>query len=212
VARQVADAAGGTLAGAVTFAGVSGYGERPGSDVVSVNYFGTVHLLELLAPLLAVDGAAAAVAIGSNSSTVTPRIPAALVDACLAGDEPAARSEADEVGGRLAYAASKLAVARWVRRHAPTSEWVGRGINLNVVVPGHVDTPMTQAIRADDVGRVALGRERLPVGRPGSPEEIAAFVAFLLGDGGRFFVGSALYLDGGTDAVVRADDWPSSRP
>ena len=48
----------------------------------------------------------------------------------------------------------------------------------------------------------------IPVGRPGKPEELAAFVAFLLGPDARFFCGSVLFCDGGTNALLRADSQP----
>jgi len=43
----------------------------------------------------------------------------------------------------------------------------------------------------------------------GTPEELAAFVAFLLGPEARFFCGSVIFVDGGTDALMRADDHPT---
>jgi NAD(P)-dependent dehydrogenase (short-subunit alcohol dehydrogenase family) len=49
----------------------------------------------------------------------------------------------------------------------------------------------------------------IPVGRVGTADEVAAFVAYLLGPDARFFCGSVLFLDGGTDALLRADDYPA---
>src|SRR3954452_23305708 len=79
----------GAIDGLVTFAGLAGTSTRPGSTVVSVNYFGTVSLLEGLQPALeaARGKQPAAVAISSNSSTVQPGLPSTLVEACLDGDE-----------------------------------------------------------------------------------------------------------------------------
>ena len=48
-----------------------------------------------------------------------------------------------------------------------------------------------------------------PLGRPGQPVEIAALVALLLSGEGGFFCGSVLYVDGGTDALLRTTDWPA---
>jgi NAD(P)-dependent dehydrogenase (short-subunit alcohol dehydrogenase family) len=204
----VADLAGGVIDGLVTWAGVAGLTEIPGSLLASVNYFGTVALLDGLRPLLAQGDRPAAVAISSNSTTCQPGVPMDVVERCLAGDEPGARAAADAATALMTYPATKLAVARWVRRHAPTADWAGAGITLNVVAPGAVETPMLQATRDDVTIGQFLDAFPVPVGRMGTPEELAAFVRFLLGPDARFFCGSVLFVDGGTDALLRADDVP----
>ena len=90
--------AGTSIDGLVTWAGVAGLSDVPGSLLASVNYFGTVELLKGLRPLLAGGNAPAAVAVSSNSTTCQPGIPLDLVDQCLSGDEAAARASADEAG------------------------------------------------------------------------------------------------------------------
>jgi NAD(P)-dependent dehydrogenase (short-subunit alcohol dehydrogenase family) len=202
----------GAIDGLVTFAGLAGTSTRPGSTVVSVNYFGTVALLEGLRPaLVAARGkAAAAVAISSNSSTVQPGLPGVLVDACLEGDEEEARRLGDELGAPVAYPCSKLAVARWVRRNATKEPWAGEGINLNAIAPGFIETPMTAEIKKDAKIGPLLDQFPIPVGRGGRPEEIAALVAFLLGPEGRFLCGSVVLADGGSEAVLRPDHWPAA--
>jgi NAD(P)-dependent dehydrogenase (short-subunit alcohol dehydrogenase family) len=200
----------GPLGGVATFAGVSGFGGRSGSLVVSINFFGTVEVLDALRPQLSLVGGAA-VAISSNSATTAPGISPELVDACLEGDEDRSRSLADAIGGPGAYAASKLALARWVRRRAPRPEWAGAGISLNAIAPGHVETALTEEMLADPETRSIIERTPLPMGAPAAPEEIAAVAGLLLGDDGRFFCGSVLFVDGGTDAHFRADDYPTAR-
>src|SRR5437660_3766652 len=116
--ERLGEASGGRVDGVVTFAGLGGLPDRPGSLIVSVNYFGTVELLAGLRPLLAAGQDAAAVAISSNSTTCQPDVPLDLVDACLAGDEDEARTIGDRVGAVAAYPATKMALARWVRPHA----------------------------------------------------------------------------------------------
>jgi NAD(P)-dependent dehydrogenase (short-subunit alcohol dehydrogenase family) len=205
----VAARAGDSLDGLVTWAGVAGLTGVPGSLLVSVNYFGTVELLDGLRPLLAAGDRPAAVAISSNSTTCQPGVPADLVELCLAGDEAAAREAADAATSLMAYPASKLAIARWVRRQAPTAGWAGAGITLNAVAPGAVETPMLQATRDDPaIGRF-VDEFPVPVGRKGTADELAAFVEFLLGPDARFFCGSVVFVDGGTDALLRADDAPT---
>jgi NAD(P)-dependent dehydrogenase (short-subunit alcohol dehydrogenase family) len=207
--RRIGELAGGALDGLVTCAGLCGLPDRPGSALVAVNYFGTVDLLARLRPLLAARGGAA-VAISSNSVTTQPGVPRALVDACIAGDEAEARRVGDVHGSILAYPATKIGVARWVRRHAPTPEWIGAGIRLNAIAPGMTDTAMIAEGRRDPTIGPLLDQFPLPIGRMAQPEEMAALLCFLLGPDGRFFVGSLLFNDGGTDALLRADDYPTA--
>jgi len=202
----------GRLDGLVTWAGLAGLTDVPGSLLASVNFFGTVDLLEGLRPLLAMGNQPAAVAISSNSTTCQPGVPADVVGHCLAADEPAARAAADAAGALATYPATKLAVARWVRRNAPTEAWAGVGITLNVVAPGAIETPMLAATRADPTIGQFIDAFPIPVGRKGTAEELAAFVAFLLGPHARFLCGSVLFVDGGTDALLRADDAPVPMP
>lgn len=209
---EVAELAPGRLDGLVTWAGIAGLTDVPGSLLASVNYFGTVELLEGLRPLLAAGAEPAAVAISSNSTTCQPGVPMDVVDRCLAADEAAARRAADAVGALATYPATKLAVARWVRRHAPTDAWAGSGITLNVVAPGAIETPMLAATRADATIGQFIDAFPIPVGRKGTAEEVAAFVGFLLGPQARFLCGSVLFVDGGTDALLRADDAPVPMP
>lgn len=204
----VTDLAPGRLEGVVTWAGVPGLTDVPGSPLVSVNYFGSIRLLEGLRPLLARGDQPAAVAISSNSTTCQPGVPTSVVDHCLDDDEPGARTAADAAGAIATYPATKLAVARWVRRHATGDDWAGAGITLNVVAPGAIETPMLDATRADATIGQFVDAFPIPVGRKGTAEELAAFVAFLLGPQARFLCGSVLFVDGGTDALLRADDAP----
>ena len=177
----VGAASGGKLDGAAMFAGLGGATGRPASLLVSVNYFGTTELLEAFRPLLAAAGESSAVAISSNSATCQPGWRLELAEACLSGDEARARAVADEGDSATAYPATKLAIARWVRRHAPTAGWAGAGIRLNAVAPGLIETPFVAQTRSDPVLGPLIGAFPLPLGRGGTAEEIAALVSFLLG-------------------------------
>ncbi len=206
MAEQVELRSGGVIDGLVAGAGVQA-ADAP--TIISVNYFGAVATLEPLRPMLAKGTSPSVVAISSNSTTTQPGYPAEVADICLAGDEEAARAAIGD-DALAAYPVSKLALARWVRRRATTPEWIGAGIRLNAVAPGFTDTPMTEG-GWDFVA--ALGDVYpIPIGRPGRPEEIAGLISYLLGPTSGFFCGSVLMVDGGTDAALRADDWPYARP
>jgi NAD(P)-dependent dehydrogenase (short-subunit alcohol dehydrogenase family) len=203
----VLDACGRALDGAVACAGVALSAKRSARLVTAVNYFGAVAFLEGLRPALARSPLPAAVAISSNSTVVIPDLPDALIEACLEGDEKRALALSEEHPW-AAYAGSKTALAHWVRLHAVKPEWVGAGIRLNAVAPGRIRTAMDAEMLADEAMRPAVEAFPIPVGEPGSAEEIGGFVAFLLSDRARFFCGSVLFQDGGTDALLRARDWP----
>ncbi|HET6663441.1 MAG TPA: SDR family oxidoreductase [Acidimicrobiales bacterium] len=200
----------GRLDGAVTCAGLGPIPSRAPGAIVAVNYYGTVEVLEGLRPLLAAGTEPAVVAISSNSTTCQPGIPAELVDAYDAGDE----ASVIEVANRYevmagVYPASKIAVARWVRRTATSDDWIGAGIRVNAVAPGLIETAMVAEGRADATVGPLLDLFPIPRGRGGRPAEIAEVIAFLLSPAASFVVGSIVFADGGTDALLRTNDWPA---
>lgn len=202
----ITDRCGGAIAGLVPCAGIAGLPGRPGSLLVSVNYFGTVELITGLHDAL-VAGGGSVVAISSNSTTCQPGFPLELVDACLSGDETAARDLADAGESLVTYPATKTAIARWIRRNATAPEWIGAGVRLNAVAPGLVETALAAEQRSDPTIGPLIEMFPLPVGRSGRPEEIAEAVEFLLGNG--YCVGTFLLIDGGTEALLRPDHWPT---
>jgi meso-butanediol dehydrogenase / (S,S)-butanediol dehydrogenase / diacetyl reductase len=100
---------------------------------------------------------------------------------------------------RAAYCASKGAVLAFTR--ALAVDHVGEGIRVNCVCPGTVDSPWVRRL-VDDVGEdIEQLRARQPMGRLGTPEEIADAIAYLASDAAAFVTGSALVIDGGLTAA-----------
>lgn len=100
-------------------------------------------------------------------------------------------------GGGIAYIASKHAVVGMTRQYAVS--YGERGVRVNAVAPGYIDTPMTEQLRDGSV--IQAGYEALhPMGRLGRPEEIADAVVFLSSDRASFITGHILPVDGGYSA------------
>lgn len=202
----------GRLDGLVTAAGI-GQPNDP-AKILSLNYFGTVAFLDQLRGLLAAaDGVSKAVAISSNSTTTVPGIPQELVDACLEGDETGALTLLDsysENAQNFAYAGGKTAVAHYVRRNAPTENWAGSGIRLNAIAPGATLTPLLQAgLDSEEFGPL-IENFPVPTGGFGTAQQIATWICHMLSDDADFLCGSVIFVDGGTDALVRPDSWPKT--
>jgi NAD(P)-dependent dehydrogenase (short-subunit alcohol dehydrogenase family) len=98
---------------------------------------------------------------------------------------------------RAAYNASKGAVVLFTRSLA--IDWGPRGVRVNCVCPGLIDTPMADWIRLDAV-RLAAFERSLPAGRIGTPGDVADAVSFLASDGASYLHGSTLVVDGGVTA------------
>lgn len=198
---RVLELSGGVLDGLVCCAGVGVTAPSCGV-VLAVNYFGVSELLEGLTQALAKGQQPAALVIGSVAATHPGADQQPMVEAMLAGDEPRALELANGLGqAHVAYACSKYAVTTQARRLAV--DWAAQGIRLNVVAPGAVQTPLHQASLDDARFGKAVRDFVAPLGRSGTPEEIAALVAFLQSSQASFIHGSVVFVDGGMDAMVR---------
>jgi NAD(P)-dependent dehydrogenase (short-subunit alcohol dehydrogenase family) len=202
--RDILEACAGRIDRFVPCAGVNQ--SAPLATVASVNYFGTIELIDGLLDALRAGEAPSCVAICSNSARMAPYDETPYVQALLAEDEAGAHAAlADGGHGFLAYAGSKLAVGKAIRRRAKA--WGEAGVRLNAIAPGATRTPLLESTLADpQYGRFAKDLP-VPLGRFAEPEEIAEVIEFLLGPAAAFVHGAIWYADGGTDASLRPDDF-----
>jgi 2-deoxy-D-gluconate 3-dehydrogenase len=93
-----------------------------------------------------------------------------------------------------AYTASKHAVAGVTK--ALANEWGAKGVTVNAIAPGYISTDNTQALR-NDVDRNASILGRIPIGRWGTPEDLAAVAVFLASPAAAYINGEIITVDGG---------------
>ncbi|MBC7260431.1 MAG: SDR family oxidoreductase, partial [Chloroflexi bacterium] len=94
--------------------------------------------------------------------------------------------------GQANYAAAKAGLVGFTK--ALAKELGSRNITVNAVAPGYVPTDLTATLPPE---LVAKGIEMTPLGRPGTPEDIANAVAFLVSDEASYITGQVLSVDGG---------------
>src|SRR5215471_4889726 len=106
--------------------------------------------------------------------------------------------------GLSLYAASKAAVRTLARNLS--AELASRGIRVNVVSPGPIDTPIWERARDPEIASALKKRVEagIPVGRLGTAEEVASAVVFLASDDSSFMLGSEITVDGGVIEVPGA--------
>ncbi|MEN8779000.1 MAG: acetoacetyl-CoA reductase [Glaciecola sp.] len=94
--------------------------------------------------------------------------------------------------GQVNYAAAKSGIHGFTK--ALAQEGAAKGITVNAIAPGYVDTDMVRAVPEDVLAKII---RTIPVGRLGRPEDIANSVAFLVSDESGFITGSTLSINGG---------------
>jgi NAD(P)-dependent dehydrogenase (short-subunit alcohol dehydrogenase family) len=199
--------------GSVTWAG---RGEITGKTI-SVNYFGQIELLNGIRHLLE-KSKAPRVIVTSSRNSLYPSCPQ-LVDLCLEGREEEAVALVECLKGcfkedfspnaRQAYIASKTAPLYWMRRNCCSPEWGGKGILMNAIAPGAIDTPLIKGamepgpvrkwLIADHPQAISINERFL------QPEEAAQLCKFLLSPEQSILIGQILYMDFGTEAILRGD-------
>lgn len=203
---EVTELSGGAIDAIVAVAGIA----APVPAAAAVNYFGMIASLEGLRPLLVGSSAPRAVGVSSFGSVMP--VDDALTAALTAGDEDAALTRAAELAaestdrGLLIYTSSKRAFAQWVRRASVTEYWAGSGIPLNAIAPGVVRTPMMHDALAHEESREAVAAN-VPMPLNGFSDAIvpARLLAWLASAENSHLCGQVVFVDGGSDAVIRGD-------
>jgi 2-hydroxycyclohexanecarboxyl-CoA dehydrogenase len=108
-------------------------------------------------------------------------------------------SDAGRVGalGEAVYSAAKGGVIAFSKTCA--REFARDRVTVNAVCPGPAETPMTNAIRTTEIGKMMMERipRQTPLRRLARPDDVAAMVAYFIGDGARFVTGQVLSVSGG---------------
>jgi NAD(P)-dependent dehydrogenase (short-subunit alcohol dehydrogenase family) len=142
------------------------------SRVLAVNLTGPFLCTQACAPVMLASGGGAVVNIGSISGLRASTL-------------------------RVAYGTSKAALMHLTKQQA--AELGERGIRVNAVAPGPVDTAMAKAVHTPDIR--AGYHDAIPLNRYGTEAEIAAAVVFLCSDAASYVNGQTLAVDGGFDAA-----------
>ncbi len=176
--------------------------------IISLNYFGAIALAEGLFDLLQkANGACVLVASNTISQSVVRHDIVNLLN--NQGDEERVLKIMDNFDvardGHAMYVTSKYALSRWGRR--VSANWAARGVRINVIAPGNVETAMTAKLTSyEREATMALpiptlyGQDRLM-----DAEDIGYSIAFLVSEKSHGVNGVVLFCDGGTDALLNSE-------
>ncbi|WP_287877910.1 SDR family oxidoreductase [Aquitalea sp.] len=197
----------GSVSGLIHAAGVSP-SQAPLETILRVDLYGTALVLELFGNVMAAGGSAVVIASqsGHRLPALTQQQDSALAmtptEQLLQLDFLQAGQVADTLH---AYQLSKRGNA--LRVMAEAVRWGQRGARVNTISPGIIITPLANAELNGPRG--AGYRNMLsasPVGRAGTPDEVAQLAALLMGPDGTFITGSDFLMDGGVTAAFRFGD------
>jgi NAD(P)-dependent dehydrogenase (short-subunit alcohol dehydrogenase family) len=174
---------------------------KPPSLIAQVNYFAVIATIEGLRDLVAKKGGSILLVSSNSAPMIENDNP--YVMAALEGDEEKALATVSD--GHTGYAGSKRAITIWMRRNV--AEYAKGGVRMNAIAPGITMTAMTDEISKDEEfgEAIKMFAEMTPVGGSAEPEQIATAMRFLLSEEASFICGAVLFVDGGTDAMIRPD-------
>jgi NAD(P)-dependent dehydrogenase (short-subunit alcohol dehydrogenase family) len=179
---------------------------KPLSLIAQVNYFAAVDTVVGLRDLIAKKRGTVLIVSSNSAPMIGNDDP--FVQLCLSGDEDAACAEIETRDGHTAYAGSKRAITIWMRRNV--TEYAAAGVRLNALAPGITNTPLTEQVYADEeLGETMKNFEEMTPwgGGTAQPDQIANAMRFMLSEEASFVCGAIFFVDGGTDAMMRTDEF-----
>lgn len=188
--------------GLCNVAGLSG--KTGATPTLAVNYFGLRALTESLVPKMREGGCVVNVAsiagYGWRANLARAR---AIV--ALQGFPDVAKAVTEHgIKAEESYPVSKELLIVWSMRAAQQSLFKARGIRVNVVSPGPVETPILKQFR-EVLGDARVNSDIDRIGRAGTSEDIAPVILFLCSDAARWINGANIPADGGLEASVNAE-------
>ncbi|MBE2294830.1 MAG: SDR family oxidoreductase [Phycisphaerales bacterium] len=192
----------GPVTGVIQVAGVSP-SQAPPATILKVDLYGTALVLELFGNVIAAGGSGIVIASqsGHRLPALTPEQDKALATTPVEELLALPMLQPDEIKDSLhAYQLAKRGNSLRVRAEAV--RWGKRGARVNTISPGIIFTPLA---RDELTGPRAEGYQRMielsPVGRGGTPDEVGAVAALMMGPEGTFITGSDFLMDGGVTAA-----------
>jgi len=199
--QKIAELAGDTVDAVVTWAGGGG----ATLDLLRVNYFGTVDLVEGLHTRLSRSAAPRVLVTSSRMSLEPADEP--LVELLLAHDErQLLASYGDETVSMMYYIGAKTALARWMRRNSVAPRWAQQGIHINALAPGLIETERTRT-GMENADTAAWMIETHPQAEDvrSKANEIGRLARFLVSPENSLLIGQCIFADRGTEAILRGD-------
>ena len=169
-------------------------GNLPTKTVIAVNFLGLRHLTEGLAEQITDGGAVVNVASIAGNAWQANLAEVKLLLGTPSFEDGLAWAADSSMDGTRAYNFSKEAVIVWTM--ANSQRWWSRGIRLNSVSPGVIETPILTDFR-ESMGDGAIDWAINAVGRVGKPADIAPAIAFLASRATPWINGTNLNVDGG---------------
>mgnify|MGYP001825342566 CR=1 FL=1 len=187
---------------------IAGLPPRPGLEtkILQVNYIGlrrlTLGLLDLLNSGSSIVNLASRA--GHNWANNVDQVK--KLDTATSTTDLAVFLSAEQIDATRAYNLSKEAVILWTK--AITEALIQRGIRINSVSPGAIDTPILDDFAQAFGTKMQQNVDR--AGRPGQAQEVAPLIAFLLSKESSWINGADITIDGGMSAFAVSDQWELS--